>query len=145
MAGARVTNEKALGTAVLVSVGAFVLWRVSRARGGMVTLVDLEPGPASELGAEGGGSSNPFTALFAAVGNIFKGPGNAPVLAALPASKQTPVSPLAPPDTMTRTAQPEGFAFLGEGVEYAPNLGDPNMSAWAYLASTPPDLAWQGF
>jgi len=133
---------RAFGVALVVTASAFILWRLSRAQGGVVTLWDYEPGDASTAGSDGGGNTNPFSTFFHALGNAFKMPGNASAITALPSSPGTPVNPLGPPDTMTRTAQPEGFAFLGENIEYAPNLGDPNFSAWNYLATTPPDLAW---
>lgn len=134
--------DRAFGVAVLVTTGAFLLWRVSKSQGGRVTLVDdFEPGPASTAGTDGGGQTNPLSAFFASLSEAFKLPGNASVIPAQPAAPGSPVDPLAPPNEMTLTAQPEGYTFLGE-QEFIPTLGDPNLLGWDFLASTPPDLFW---
>jgi hypothetical protein len=75
-------------------------------------------------------------------GRAFKLPGNASSVPARSSAPGTRLDPLSPPDTLTRTAQPAGPAFVGDDVEYLPTLGDPHFNAWDYLASTPPDLAW---
>jgi len=141
-------TEKALALVFLGVGTAYLVWRLSEAQrsGGPLTFVSplqiFQSGNPSTAGTDGGGSSNPFSELFHNIGQAFKMPGNAPSLESRAASRGTSVNPVGPPDTVTLTAQPERMAFLGEDVEYAPNLGDPNFSAWDYLASTPPDLAW---
>jgi len=139
------TNGRA---AALVAVGAgaaYLVWRLNVAQGGPVTFVNpftsMLPGNPSTAGQDGSGETNPLAETFQAIGRAFKLPGNASSQASEQASPGTTVDPVAPPDTITGTAQPERPAFQPESG-YLPNLGDPNFSAYDYLASTPPDLAW---
>ena len=133
--------------ALAVSAG-YLLWRLNEAKatGGVVTFVNpfgaYLPGEPSPAGSDGTGNPNMFSEIFAALSRAFKMPGNASSIPAVSSSLGTPVNPVGPPDTVTRTAQPEGPAFIDGSVEYLPNLGDANFSAWNYLATTPPDLAW---
>lgn len=133
---------------IIITLGAaYAAWRVqeSQREGGPVTWKNpldlLLPGPPSPAAPEGVGETNPdLMALWFPVGMMStKMPGNAPARAATPSDPATRVDPLWPPSTLTYTAQPE---TLYSGMKYVPNLGDPNTLAWAYLASTPPDLAW---
>jgi len=132
----------------LVAVGAgaaYLIWRLNEAQGGTVVFVNpftsMLPGNPSTAGSEGAGDTNPLTQMFQTITRAFKLPGNASSQVNEESSAGTPVNPVGPPDTVTLTAQPERPAFQPDSG-YLPNLGDPNMSAWDYLASTPPDLAW---
>jgi hypothetical protein len=131
------------------AVAAYLVWRIQEARGGPITFVSpfdlLAPGPPSTVRTEGDGQTN----IFASVGNLLenfgrslKTPGNASGFRTLAAAPGTNANPLAPPSDLILTAQPSPYEGLGPDVQYVPNLGDPNMTAFDFLASTPPDLAW---
>jgi hypothetical protein len=140
------TQERALGIIALTAAAGYVVWRIQEAQGGPIVWVNpmtaLQPNNPSPVGSEGSGATNPLSQQFRLAATTEKRPGNLSSVNYLSRSRQTSVSPLLPPDEITRTAQPQRPAFLGEDTKYLPNLGDPNMSAWDYLASTPPDLAW---
>ncbi len=131
------------------AVAAYLIWRIQEARGGPIVFVNpldmFSAGPPSLVRTEGDGQTN----MFASVGNLLdnlgrtlKGPGNASFFRSLPAQAGTNANPLAPPSELIMTAQPSPYEGLGPDVRYVPNLGDPNMTIYDFLASTPPDLAW---
>jgi len=142
-------TDKAIALLAIGMVAAYVLWRLQEAKGGTVTFVNpfnaLAPGSPSTVGSDGtGATTSSLSSLFQTIGNAFKLPGNQTSQAVAPSSPGTSVDPAGPPSSPTGTAQPQGpSALLMSGnPEYLPNLGDPNFSAWNYLATTPPDLAW---
>lgn len=140
------TQKKIIGVAVITAVAAYIVWRVQEAAGGVVVWVNpmtlLSPNNPSPVASQGSGVTNPLAPAFGVSLPSRKEPGNAPAFPSRTRSRQTAVSPLLPPDELTKTAQPQRAAFVGENTQYLPNLGDPNLSAYDYLASTPPDLAW---
>jgi hypothetical protein len=143
---AGVTQQKTIGVIALTAVAAYVVWRIQEAQGGAIVWVNpftgLSPNNPSPVASEGSGATNPLSAQFRMIAPSEKRPGNLSSVNYVTGSRQTSVSPLLPPDELTRTAQPQRPMFLGEDQQYLPNLGDPNLSAYDYLASTPPDLSW---
>jgi len=141
-----VTQKKMIGVAALTAIAAYVVWRVQEANGNPVIWINpmtlLAPNNPSPVASDGSGATNPLSAAFTLNTRTNKHAGNAPSVLGTPRSRQTSISPLLPPDELTMTAQPQRAAFVGENTKYLPNLGDPNLSAYDYLASTPPDLAW---
>jgi hypothetical protein len=140
-----VTGKQKLGIVLLTAGAAYLVWRLQEAGAGAITFVNpltaLFPGEPSPAGTSGAGSTNPLIMASAPVAQSFKAPGNSPAREAESSREGTRVNPLEPPMVMTGTAQPEQNPFWA-GLEHVPNMGDPNFSAWNYLASTPPDLAW---
>jgi len=141
-----VTEKKMFGVAAITAVVAYVVWRVQEANGNPVIWVNplslLAPNNPSPVGSEGSGSTNPLAPSFRMTSTAQRRPGNLSSVDITSSSRMTAVGPLLPPEELTRTAQPQRARFVGEGTKYLPNLGDPNLSAYDYLASTPPDLAW---
>jgi len=142
-------THKAVALVGVAVVAGYLLWRLNEAKGGAVTFVNpfqpatYLPGEPSPAGSDGGGVTNPFSGFLQSIQQAFKAPGNMTATPALIAAPGTPVNPIGPPGSMTKTAQPERSPFLTPGDDgYVENLGDPNFSTWNYLASTPPDLAW---
>lgn len=140
------TQKKILGVAALTAIAAYVVWRVQEANGNPIVWINpmtlLSPNNPSPVASDGSGATNPLSAAFTLNTRTNKRAGNMSSVDARARSRQTSVSPLLPPDELTMTAQPQRAAFVGENTKYLPNLGDPNLSAYDYLASTPPDLAW---
>ena len=122
------TEKKFVGLGVIVAIG-FLAWRADRESKLDVgdTVTDLS-----------------FGSFIANAIGVFKAPGNATAVPSRPPSPGSNANPIAPPSTPTKTAQPEGpnVILLGD-AKFLPNLGDPNFSAYDYLASMPPDLAWK--
>lgn len=142
------TTERAIGIVVLTAGAAYVVWRLqdANARGGPVIWVNpfaqLLPGNPSPVATDGAGVTNAVGLTYYSGPESYKRAGNLSVSTAKTAKPPTAADPLLPPSYLTRTAQPERPPFIGEkAVKFLPNLGDPNMTAWDYLASTPPD-AW---
>jgi hypothetical protein len=140
------TQNKAIGVIVVTAAAAYIVWRLQEAQGGAITFVNpfaaLSPSNPSPGGPDGSGGTNPASVNFHFAAEPFKRAGNLSAVDSRSASRMTVVAPTRPPDEMTKTAQPQRPTFLGEKTEFAPNLGDANFSAWDYLASTPPELAW---
>ena len=140
------TQQKMFGVIVLTAAAAYLVWRIQEAQGGAIVWVNpldaLRPNNPSPIGSDGSGVTNPLSATFRLSATAEKRPGNLSSVTYVSSSRQSSVSPLLPPDELTRTAQPQRPEFLGENMKYLPNLGDPNLSAYDYLASTPPDLSW---
>lgn len=139
------TTDRRIAMLGLTAAAIYVLWRVQAAQGGPIVWVNpfagLGPGLPSTAGSSGAGGTNVLADNFRLTLPGFKLPGNTSPLPALPSSRGTQVNPIGPPDVLTKTAQPSPPAFIGD-VEYLPNLGDPNMTIYDYLASTPPDWSW---
>jgi hypothetical protein len=112
---------------VLAGLGLYVVTQSARVKADQ-TIIDVLAADISET--------------LARIG--LKGPGNAPSVPNLPSSIGiVDVDPAGPPSTVTPPAQGERARFVTDPESgYLPNLGDPNMAAWDYLASTPTDLAW---
>ena len=140
------TQKKAIGVAAITAVLAYVVWRVQASAGNPIIWVNpmtlLAPNNPSPVASEGNGSTNAASAEFNLPFHLVKRPGNLSAIEYTTRSRMTAVGPLLPPEELTMTAQPQKARFVGEGTKYLPNLGDPNLSAYDYLASTPPDLAW---
>lgn len=140
------SNDRALRIVLVTAAAAYVAWRLQEANGGPIVWVNpltaFLPGNPSPPGTDGAGVTNGPALTFYTGPESYKGAGNTSVLSAKSIKPPTSADPLLPPSYLTRTAQPERPPFIGEkAVKYLPNLGDPNMSAYDWLASTPPD-AW---
>lgn len=137
-----------VATAALVTGGVYLLFKMREAQiaGRPLTLPSLFPSnPSKASPANIGAGTNLFMEIPAALEralSAFKLPGNTTSAVAKPSSPGVPTmgwtldpgSSLIPPPPLNPT--------YGTPGQYIPNMGDPNYSAWDYLASTPPDLAW---
>lgn len=143
-------GERAFGIIFVTGAAAFIVYKLQQrqaAEAGVQAnpLTPLLPGNPSPVAEDrpGGGATNPLDAAFRRITQAFKLPGNSTSLTVQPSKLGTSVNPLKVPSDLGAPLQPAKSSYLGErDYGYIPNLGDPNMTAWNYIASTPPELAW---